>query len=61
MQANNDKSSDKEKQLAIQEGTIKKVTDWLRQEGYEPQNITHLRKDARYYGVVITDETKKQI
>ena len=59
MQPNNDKSSDKEKQLAIQEGTIKEVTDWLRQEGYEPQNITHLRKDARYYGVVITDETKK--
>ncbi|MDQ3909512.1 MAG: DUF2299 family protein [Thermoproteota archaeon] len=59
MQANNDKSSDKEKRLAIQKDTIKKVTDWLRQEGCEPQNITHLRKDARYYGVVITDETKK--
>lgn len=59
MQADNDKNSDKEKQLAIQQDTIKKVIDWLRQEGFEPQNITHLRKDACYYGVVITDETKR--
>jgi hypothetical protein len=59
VQADNDKNSDKEKQLAIQQNTIKKVIDWLRQEGFEPQNITHLRKDACYYGVVITDETKE--
>jgi hypothetical protein len=60
VQANNDKNRDKEKQLAIQQDTIKKVIDWLRQEGFEPQNITHLRKDAYYYGVVIiTDEQKK--
>jgi len=59
--ANNDKNRYKEKQLAIQQDTIKKVIEWLRQEGFEPQNITHLRKDACYYGVVITDETKKQI
>ncbi len=59
LQADNDSKSDKEKQLAIQQVTINKVIDWLRQEGLEPQDITHLRKDAYYYGVVITDETEK--
>ena len=45
MQANNDKNRYKEKQLAIQQDTIKKVIEWLRQEGFEPQNITDLRKE----------------
>ncbi|MDQ3969878.1 MAG: DUF2299 family protein [Thermoproteota archaeon] len=53
MQADNGKSSDKQKQLANQRDTIKKVIDWLREEGLEPQEITHLRKDACYYGVVV--------
>jgi hypothetical protein len=59
MQADNGKSSIKEKQLANQQDTIKKVIDWLREEGFEPQEITHLRKDACYYGVVISDEAEK--
>jgi hypothetical protein len=46
-------NSDKEKQLANQRDTIKKVINWLREEGLEPQEITHLRKDASYYGVVV--------
>ena len=60
MQADDQKnSSDKENQLANQRNTIKKVIEWLRQEGLEPQEITHLRKDACYYGVVILDEAEK--
>lgn len=55
----NNISSDKENQLANQRNTIKKVIDWLREEGLEPQEITHLRKDACYYGVVILDEGEK--
>ena len=61
MQADNSKNSYKEAQLAKQQDTIKKVIDWLREGGYEPQEITHLRKDARYYGVVvISNEAEKQ-
>jgi hypothetical protein len=59
VQADNSKNSDKEKQLAKQKETIKKVIGWLREEGLEPQEITHLRKDARYYGVVISNEAEK--
>jgi hypothetical protein len=59
VQANNGKNSEKEKQLAKQRDTIKKVIDWLRDEGLEPQEITHLRKDACYYGVVISNEAEK--
>ncbi len=47
---------DREKQLADQADTIKKVINWLKEEGLDPQEITHLRKDARYYGVIISDE-----
>ena len=60
MQADKSKNSDKEKQLANQRGIIKKVIDWLREEGLEPQEITHLRKDACYYGVVISDQAEKK-
>jgi hypothetical protein len=60
VQADNGKNSDKEKQLANQRDTIKKVIDWLREEGLEPQEITHLRKDACYYGVVISNEAEKE-
>lgn len=60
MQADNGKNSDKEKQLANQRDTIKKVIDWLREEGLEPQEITHLRKDACYNGVVISNEAEKE-
>lgn len=59
MQADDRKNSDKEKQIANQRDTIKKVIDWLREEGLEPQEITHLRKDACYYGVVIPNEAEK--
>ncbi len=47
---------DREKQLADQVDRIKNVNSWLKEEGLDPQEITHLRKDARYYGVVISDE-----
>jgi hypothetical protein len=60
VQADNGKNSDKEKQLANQRDTIKKVIDWLREEGLEPQEITHLRKDACYNGVVISNEAEKE-
>jgi len=53
VQADDAKNSDKEKQLANQRDTIQKVINWLREEGLEPQEITHLRKDACYYGVVV--------
>ena len=59
MQPNNGKNSDREKKLANQRDTIKKVVDWLIEEGLEPKEITHLRKDACYYGVVISDEAQK--
>ena len=57
MQAENGENVDKEKP-AEQLDTIKKVINWLREEGLEPQEITHLRKDARYYGVVISNEAE---
>lgn len=56
MQADKGENIDKEKQPADQLDTIKKVINWLREEGLQPQEITHLRKDARYYGVVISNE-----
>ncbi|HKG71562.1 MAG TPA: DUF2299 family protein [Nitrososphaeraceae archaeon] len=59
MQADNEKNRDKEKQLANQRDKIWKVIDWLREEGLEPQELTHLRKDACYYGVVISNEAEK--
>ena len=59
MQPDIGKNSDREKKLADQRDTIKKVLDWLIEEGLEPQEITHLRKDACYYGVVISDEAEK--
>ena len=58
MQADNGENIDKEKQPVEQLDTIKKVINWLRQEGLEPQEITRLRKDARYYGVVISNEAE---
>jgi hypothetical protein len=58
VQAENGENIDKEKQPAEQLDTIKKVINWLREEGLEPQEITHLRKDARYYGVVISNEAE---
>jgi arsenate reductase-like glutaredoxin family protein len=60
VQAYNGKNSDKEKQLANQRDTIKKVIDWLREEGLEPQEITHLRKDACYYGVVLISNEEEE-
>jgi hypothetical protein len=60
VQVDNGKNSDIEKQLANQRDTIKKVIDWLRDEGLEPQEITHLRKDACYYGVVISNEAENK-
>jgi hypothetical protein len=59
MEPDNDTNGDKEKQLAKQRGTINKVIEWLIEEGLEPQEITHLRKDACYYGVVISDGAEK--
>ena len=60
MQADGSKNSDKEKQLANQEDTIKKVINWLREEGLEPQEITHLRKDASYYAVVVLSSNEAE-
>ena len=59
VQADDCKNNDKEKKLAKQQDTIKKVIDWLREEELKPQEITHLRKDACYYGVVISDEEER--
>jgi hypothetical protein len=59
VQADHGKNSDKRRQLDNQRDTIKKVICWLREEGLEPNEITHLRKDACYYGVVISDQTEK--
>lgn len=59
MQPNNGNQSEKEKVIYHQRDTIRKVTGWLREEGFEPQEITHLRKDASYYGVVISNEGEK--
>lgn len=56
---NNPENIDTEKQLANQLDTIKRVINWLREEALEPHEITHLRKDSRYYGVIITDEGEK--
>src|SRR5215208_470622 len=59
VEPDNYKKNEKEKQLAKRRDAIKKVIDWLIEEGLEPQEITHLRKDAYYYGVVISDEAEK--
>ena len=59
MQADNSKNSNKEIQVAKQRDAIKKVIRWLKEEGLEPKEITHLRKDASYYGVVISNEAEK--
>jgi len=59
VQADDGNNSNKKKQLADQRDAIKKVVEWLREEGLEPQEITHLRKDACYYGVVISDQAEK--
>jgi hypothetical protein len=59
VEADEGKNSNKEIQLDKQRDAIKKVIRWLRQEGLEPQEITHLRKDASYYGVVISSEAEK--
>jgi hypothetical protein len=59
VQAGDGKNSDKRMQLDNQRDTIKNVVDWLREEGLEPNEITHLRKDACYYGVVISDQAEK--
>jgi hypothetical protein len=53
---NDERNIDREKQLADQADTIKKVTNWFKEEGLDPQEITHLRQDARYYGVIISDQ-----
>jgi hypothetical protein len=60
VQADDGKNSDKGKQLDNQRDAIKKVISWLREEGLEPNEITHLRKDACYYGVVISDQAEKK-
>jgi len=52
-------NNDKQRRLADQEDTIKKVIHWLREEELDPQEITHLRKDARYYAVIISNEAEK--
>jgi hypothetical protein len=49
----------KEKQLANQKDIICKVKSWLREEGFEPKEITHLRKDASYYGVVVSERAEE--
>jgi hypothetical protein len=59
VQADDGKNSDKRRQLDNQRDTIKKVIGWLREEGLEPNEIKYLRKDACYYGVVISDQTEK--
>ena len=60
MQVDCSDDSDKEKKLAAQLDIIKKVINWLREEGLEPRELTHLRKDARYYGVVISTEVERE-
>jgi len=55
MQPDDRESIDKQKQLAKQKDTIKNVVNWLKEEGLDPQEITHLRKDLTYYGVVISN------
>jgi hypothetical protein len=60
MQVDCGDDNDKEKKLATQLDTIKKVINWLREEGLEPRELTHLRKDARYYGVVISTEVERE-
>jgi hypothetical protein len=59
VQGDDSKNKVKDKQLANQVNTIRKVLDWLKEEGLEPQEITHLRKDASYYGVVISDKAEE--
>jgi hypothetical protein len=60
VQADLGKNRDMEKQLANQRDTIKRVIGWVREEGFEPQEMTHLRKDACYYGVVILNEAEEK-
>ncbi|MDQ3836875.1 MAG: DUF2299 family protein [Thermoproteota archaeon] len=60
MQTNDGNQTDREKRISYQRETIRKVTDWLREEGLEPQEITHLRKDSSYYGVIISNEEEEK-
>jgi hypothetical protein len=49
MQENNDK-------LTIQRQMIEKVTKWLRDEGYKPEDVTHLHSGTTYFAKVRINE-----
>jgi hypothetical protein len=59
MQVGNNNSSDRERRLNRQQEMIDKVINWLKEEGVNPQDLTHLRKDARYFGRIVTKRGRK--
>jgi hypothetical protein len=55
----NSNSSDRDTRLAKQQEMIEKVVNWLKEELVSPQDLTHRRKDARYFGRVVTKQGRK--
>ena len=60
MQADNTTNSDREKRLAKQRETIDKVIDWLREEGMNPEDITHMHEGANYFARIVTKKCKQK-
>jgi hypothetical protein len=58
MQADNTANNGKEKRLARQRETIDKVINWLREEGMNPVDETHLYEGANYFARIVTREGK---
>ena len=59
MQADNTTNSDREKRLVRQRETIDKVINWLREEGMNPEDITHLHEGANYFARIVTKKGRQ--
>jgi hypothetical protein len=52
VQAGNSNSSDRDRRLAKQQEMITRLVTWLREEGIEPEERTHLHGGARYFAAI---------
>ena len=53
---NNSKDSDESKRLVTQQEMIDKVIRWLKDEGYEPEDVTDMLPDMAYFAKVRINE-----
>ncbi|MDQ4100580.1 MAG: DUF2299 family protein [Thermoproteota archaeon] len=56
MQPDNSKDSDEAKRLAKQQEMIDNVIRWLKDEGYEPEDVTDMHPDTAYFAKVKINE-----